>query len=311
MLVIGLFQFLLIPAMLWNFLFPIILLFTFGLFLFQWRKHTSRSYKICMVLLAFLLSLELGCQLFLEEDLINPENPIELKVMTYNVFFKNGHPNSTIEVIKKADPDVLLIQELTPKWSMKINEKLSKTYPFKFEQALTGAHGIGIYSKYKIKKTQKLNNNYNKPIAQIVELKVQNKTIQLANVHLASPAIAVENKDRFFSLYHQNYKQRKSQMAKVNNALLTNSNKYDCQFLAGDLNTLVYEPIFKNLKSDWVDSYDEKGALFKYNFPNSSKIKPILILDYILLRGKAKCIESKIIDGGNSDHLALMSTMKI
>jgi hypothetical protein len=79
-------------------------------------------------------------------------------------------------------------------------------------------------------------------------LKVQNKTVQLANVHLASPALAIENKDRFFSLYHQNYKQRKSQLEKINNDLLANSDKFDCQLLVGDLNKIEYEPIFKNLK---------------------------------------------------------------
>jgi endonuclease/exonuclease/phosphatase (EEP) superfamily protein YafD len=68
-----------------------------------------------MVLLAALVILDVGSQLLFEADLTHPENPIELKVMTYNVFFKNKHPNSTVETIRKADPDVLLIQELTPK----------------------------------------------------------------------------------------------------------------------------------------------------------------------------------------------------
>jgi len=142
-----------------------------------------------------------------------------------------------------------------------------------------------------------------------VKLTLKDKSIQLINTHLASPAIAVENKDRFLSLFKANYQIRKDQI--IHLIKLAENEEYDCQLLVGDLNTLHSEPIFKRLKLKWVNSNYGLLRWMKFNFPHSSKIFPIVTLDYILGRGKLKFIESKVIDGGSSDHLAIMTKVKI
>lgn len=56
---------------------------------------------------------------------------------------------------------------------------------------------------------------------------------------------------------------------------------------------------------------DKSGSGFGFNFPHTNTVIPFLTLDYILAKGSAKCISSKVLQGGSSDHLAIMSTIEI
>lgn len=307
----GLLQFLLIPAVIWNVLYPITIISTFILGLYVWKNRAGRYLKLCFFLLISIFILEIINKVFLEEGLQNAADPIELKVMSYNLFFKNKRLSSSLAIIKEANPDILFVQELTPIWANAIENKLGKSYPYKIIKPLRGTHGIGIYSKYKLTGSKTLNNSSQKPYAIVTDLSIPNKKIQLINTHLASPAIAVENKGRFIPLYSSNYKLRKKQLSEINKLATEKSSYYDCQLLIGDLNTTKYEPIYKSLKWNWVDTFDKSGSGFGFNFPHTNTIIPFLTLDYILAKGSGRCIESKVIQGGSSDHLALISTIQI
>lgn len=303
----GLTQYFLVPGLLWNITFPFIplILIAFG-FRF-YKKHKVIKYASLLIGLIFIF--EIGFSLYSNTNVESSDLDKEITIMSYNLFFKNKHQAHSIAVIKKANPDVLIVQELTPSWDAYIEKSLVAVYKYKMTKALLGTHGIGIYSKYKLSDQSILNNTSEKPYAQIATLTVGEKSIQLINTHLASPAIAVENNQKFASLYSENYQLRKSQIIKINE--IAENQKHDCKLLVGDLNTLYSEPIFKRLRLKWVNSYNGLQRWTKFNFPHSSKTIPILTLDYILGKGKLKFIESKVIEGGSSDHLAIMAKIKI
>ena len=303
----GVFQYFLMPGFIWNITFPFlqILLLVIGLIKYQ----KCKVIKYSSILISLLCLLEIGFTVYSKSNISSNILDKELTVMSYNLFFKNKRKDQTISIIKRENPDILFVQELTPNWASTLEKSIGGIYKYKLTKSLKGTHGIGIYSKYKISDQEFLKNSSNKPFAQLVNLTIQGKLVRLINTHLASPAIAVENKEKFFSLYRENYQVRKKQLKKLNN--LTNNQKYDCQLLVGDLNTLYSEPIFKRLKLNWVNSNNELLRWTKFNFPHSSKISPILTLDYIFGRGNLKFIESKVIEGGSSDHLAIMTKLKI
>lgn len=303
----GLTQFFLLPGLIWNLPFPFIQILLIVIAFKIYRKNNVVKHSSIIIGLIFLF--EVGLTLYSNSNILSKGLDKEITVMSYNLFFKNKNQDQSISIIKNANPDILIVQELTPTWASKIEKSLGETYKYNLTEALKGTHGIGIYSKYKISDQKFLKNSTNKPFAQIVNLTIENKFIQLINTHLASPAIAVENKDKFFSLFMANYQIRKEQIINLNE--LAENQKYDCQLLVGDLNTLHSEPIFKRLKLKWVNSNNGLLRWLKFNFPHSSKIIPIVTLDYILGRGKLEFIESKVIVGGSSDHLAIMTKLKI
>jgi len=303
----GLAQFFLLPGLIWNVTFPFVQLFLIVIGFKKKKKNNVIKYSSLLIGLLFLL--EIGFSVYSNSNIKSNDLDKEITVMSYNLFFKNKHQDHSISIIKKANPDILIVQELTPNWASQIEKSLGESYKYKLTKSFTGTHGIGIYSKYKISEQAFLENSANKPYAQIVTLNVDGKSIQLINTHLASPAIAIENRDKFFSLFMANYQIRKEQIIKINE--LAENQNYDCQLLVGDLNTLHSEPIFKRLRLKWVNSNNGLFRWMKFNFPHTSKIIPIVTLDYILGRGKLKFIESKVIEGGSSDHLAIMAKLNI
>ena len=94
-------------------------------------------------------------------------------------------------------------------------------------------------------------------------------------------------------------------------AQIKTKSDFDCQFLVGDLNTIEFEPIFRELTYDWVDLFDKSGSGFGLNFPNSGKTEPLIRLDYIMATGEVLEISSKVIEGGASDHLAVLAKVKL
>jgi len=306
----GYLQFLLLPGLLWNFLFPFFILFSLIHFTISKKKgKPTRAIYTWSIALLFLF--EIGLSIYSKFNVKDPIKSTEIKVMTYNVFFKNKSPNYTIKLILKENPDILFVQELTPKWATILNKKLGNNYPYKLLHPLNGTHGIGIYSKHQLSNHQLLNNSYNKPYAQTADVQIGENKVQLINSHLASPAVAIENRDEFFSLYWQNYKTRKNQLQALQTIAKKNTQIFQARLIVGDLNTMKYEPIFKSLKFSWANAHSVSGRGLGFNFPHSSRVPPFLTLDYILGKGQIKFIETEIVDGGGSDHLAIVTKIDV
>lgn len=281
-------------------------------FLYLSTRHSSANLFSTFLKISLLaLLLKYGWNKIHEASLVDSVYTTELSLMTYNIYFKNKQPAVAIAKIKAANPDILLVQEMTPAWEKELNVALRKTYPYKQTIPLGGAYGIGIYSKYKLSNYQSLRHKNKLPYAQIVECRIKKRNIQIINTHLTSPAIAVENPDNFFPLLLKNYQMRKEQLGEIKKFIDGNQQKIDVQLLVGDLNTMKYEPLFRGLKKDWVNLFDKVGQGWGFTFPRTAKIPPLLTLDYILVKGKAQAIEAKVIEGGSSDHLALFGKIKI
>ncbi len=272
------------------------------------KRDSPRWLKQSLYFTTFFLIAEIGVSYFQSYSLDSNSSEKEVSLMSYNLFFKNRSPNQIIQLIKRHNPDILVVQELTPKWKIQLNNSIGSIYQFKRLKSLRGTHGLGIYSKYPIIKSRYIPKK-SRPFAQVVELNIDTKKIQIINTHLASPAIAVENPDRFLSLFKKNTQQRTEQFETINAEI--DNNKFNAQIIIGDLNTTVYEPLYRNIQNEWSDLNSTDGSMFNFNFPNTRKLGPIIMLDYIFLRGNVNGEDFKVIQGGSSDHLAILGKVKI
>ncbi len=259
------------------------------------------------VLLTILI--EYGWNKFNEQKTDNVQATTEVTIMTQNLFFKNKAIQTTIDKIKQHQPDILLVQELTENHTKKLNQSLNKAYPYCKIIALPGAYGLGIYSKYNIQTEQFLRNTDSIPFAQVVTFNINGKSIQLINTHMASPAKVLNKPIEFWSVLHSIYRLRDYQFQKIKN--INRKGQYDVQILMGDLNTTRFEPMYRNLRMNWVDLFEVCGKGDRSNFPNTATISPFMTLDYILIKGEVKGITSSVVPGGSSDHLALFGRIKL
>lgn len=305
------FQSLLIPGVIWNFGSYGFMIFSVGILILSKIQGINKNLILVATILFSLGIVDLIWWKVQGEKLERGEFETTLKIMTYNLSFRNKNQDLTCEVIKSAAPDILFVQELTPSWSNKLNNSIGNNYPFQEKIVIERSRGIGVFSKFKIEQSKILNNSRNKPYAQFVELYFGDKIVQLINVHLTSPQRALERKSEIISQYHRSYQLRKKELSNINKIAREESEKFDSQILAGDFNTLKYEPIFKKLLKDWVNSFEEVGQGLGFSFPNLKNIKPIVTIDFILLKGKFKCLSSQVLIGGTSDHLAVETRVKI
>lgn len=70
-----------------------------------------------------------------------------VKLMLANVLASNGNAERFIELVKKEQPDVLLMQEATPAW-LALLEQIDAAYPYKLSEPRDDPFGIALYSKF-------------------------------------------------------------------------------------------------------------------------------------------------------------------
>jgi endonuclease/exonuclease/phosphatase (EEP) superfamily protein YafD len=111
-----------------------------------------------------------------------------LTVMTYNVEYNNPDRAATIDAIAAADPDVVLLQEITLDWQRALVARFKDRYPHRvFRLHARGPGGMAVLSKRAIAAEEIIPS----PVyafAQRIEIDAPFGPVQILNVHLR-PAI--------------------------------------------------------------------------------------------------------------------------
>lgn len=231
-----------------------------------------------------------------------------LSLFSYNVYFKNKTPEQSLDLIDANHADIMALQEVDMAWKQWIDKRLAPHYAHKAVNAVYGTHGLAVYSKYPITASEIINNSAGKPVAQLVEVNVNGKKVLIINAHLASPAAAVEHPEEFLTHFKSSYYARAQQIAAINQQVNTRFAHTQARFFMGDLNTTLYEPLFREVRQTWVNLHDAKGTGSSHTFPAS---KPLLSVDYILAQGLVQAVKCQVIKGGTSDHLAVWGEVKL
>lgn len=232
----------------------------------------------------------------------------EITVLSYNLLFNNRRKGQAMKLIKEANTDVVMVQEMTDEWHSKLLAVLTSKYPYRYLYPNRGVRGLGVFSKFPLVKKSYVFNDSRKPLAQIVNLNLNGTAITLANVHFASPAVALEDPDNFLSLYLVNYETRELQWSRLMNEIRDNGAPN--VVIAGDFNTMPIEPLYQKITSDFVDADDDFLWLRSSTFPNVADKEAFLPLDYFFLKGNLSVHDFEVIPGGSSDHLAIKTTLK-
>lgn len=115
-----------------------------------WKRLNKRA--IALVLLAclnyaFVLPLYFGKPA--------PASETPLRAMLMNLNASNGNAEQVMEAIRNADPDLLLLEEVTPKWAVEL-AVLDMDYKYRIAEPQAGCFGIMLLSKYPLERGQVL-----------------------------------------------------------------------------------------------------------------------------------------------------------
>jgi endonuclease/exonuclease/phosphatase family metal-dependent hydrolase len=237
--------------------------------------------------------------------------------MNYNVRLFNLYnwiPEEHIEtqitdLIKKEHPDVISFQEYQPQDNVDLS-----FYKYKYEK-LSGTrvqYGQAIFSQYPIIASGSIAfpNTANNAI--YVDVVKHKDTIRIYNVHLQSLRIdadvenlKTEDSERLFKRISKTFKKQQLQTE----LFIKHKDKSPYKMvICGDFNNTAFSYVYKEIKGDLVDAFQEAGNGFGRTF--NFKYFPIRI-DFILVDKAFKINGFKTLEDKLSDHYPIIAKLSL
>lgn len=251
----------------------------------------KRSWRLAIAALP-LLAITLGPELrhFLPKS-APPPTRATLTVMSVNLLCANPDTGPIIDEIRAARPDVLLLQEYTPRWRTDLRAAIAGDYPHVVETAREDPFGAAIYSRRPLGEV-----NTFLPLGRVgtpqmrAVIRVEGQDIALYNIHVLPP-------------YGLDYARRtRLQLADLVDVL---RNEPLPTILSGDFNFTDRSPNAAALhEAGFVDAHSLAGFGRGSTWPVQGCFRyvPGIRLDHIYLRGPLACMRSRTGTGMGSDH---------
>lgn len=213
--------------------------------------------------------------------------PPNLQIMSANLLWVNRNTAPLINEILEEKPDLLLLQEYTPRWHAAIQTALSSTYPYYVGHPSDEAFGAAIYAKYPLSEPYRFpgadpgdRSPFFRATAQI-----SNREIAIYCVHIVPPS--------WF-----NRKLMPRQFCQLYRALSEEKNP---MIVGGDFNftrgaSMDRQLRFLGLVEAHVESGIGRGATFKIPY------LPDIAIDHVYLSQELTPTKCRTGAGQDSDH---------
>lgn len=205
-------------------------------------------------------------------ELNSGKQPIEnsIRLMEMNVENKNRDYERARSFISQADPDIILIDELTPTWLAELKPAFEK-HPFQVFVTRDDTYGSGVFSRFPIinSKTEYFGERKHPVIR--VDFMRAGKTVNLVHAHFQGPV-----SPRYYAMH----------LADARGTLNMLNDCGATALFCGDLNTNSWcNPLRGLVKSaGLIDSKRGRGFQLSWPTTNRSPI-PLLGIDHCFVRG--------------------------
>ena len=223
----------------------------------------------------------------------------------YNWIENDDIKNKIQNFLINEDADIICLQEYQN------SEFILNNYPYRYEN-LRGdnlKYGQAIFSKYPIIDKGALNFSSSSNNAIFSDIKINNDTIRIYNIHLESFSFEKHielseinsDNDKIFRDLSRTFITQQEQVGKLINSISESPHKV---VVSGDFNNTAFSYIYNELSKNLKDSFKEKGngfgITFNYNFIP-------LRIDFILVDKKFKVNYFKTYKVIFSDHEPIYS----
>ncbi|WP_333695944.1 endonuclease/exonuclease/phosphatase family protein [Flavobacterium sp.] len=289
----------------------------FGYWLIQLKRQMLLSGLVLLLGITFITKF----YKFSENQL--PKEEDDFSVMTYNVRLFNLYdwiPQTDVSqniasFIKEQNPDILCLQEYSHKND--IDFRLYK-YKYIFVEGKNTKLGQAIFSKYPIVNEGVIPFPNSTNNAVFADIKRGKDTLRVYSVHLQSIKITPDVHEIDENIQGVSQNQSKRMFKRISTAFKTQQqqaeilkkHKLECSYpllVCGDLNNSAYSFVYRSVKGDLQDGFEESGSGFgkTYNF----KYYPARI-DYVFADKKFTVKQfTTFSEFVNSDHYPIVSRL--
>ena len=229
----------------------------------------------------------------------DPSQGPTLTLLTYNLLAGRGSYDESIAIIRAADAEIVLLQEVGFPIAAQIEAQLSDLYPYMalHPQAEQTA-GQGILSRYPIEADTYWRYDWLRFALghQRAEFTLNGQTITLYNLHPTHPAMS----GSFFDPRNRELEIAAllAEMAEIETPII----------LGGDFNLTELSDDYAAITARYRDAYRDAGWGLGWTFPRwGLPVPPFLRIDYVFSSPAIRALEARVIDAyGSSDHHPLL-----
>ena len=227
-------------------------------------------------------------------------------LMTSNVMVARGHPEEVIASIRKADADIVAIQELTTIIANALQQELSAEYPYQILEACDNCViGLGLLSKYPLSPVDLKFSESWLGNPQVVEIDFNGDSLMVINFHATPPGRSL--KDPYHSITTREDQVRE---------MVAFIEGQDIPVIAlGDLNATDQNMAYKMMTASMGDAWRERGFGLGNTYQNLwgfSHPKWFVRIDYIFYTLELETIAARVGPwDGYSDHRPVVAELAL
>lgn len=180
-----------------------------------------------------------------------PTDGQPIRAMLMNINAGNGNTELVLGSVEQFSPDVLLLEEVTPKWAHEL-ESLNTIYPYRVEKPQAGCFGIMLLSRYPLEH------------GQILQIGTAGVPSIAAELHCPQGVISIIGTHALPPVGSEGSRQRNIQLAAL--PVVIKEQRHPT-LLIGDLNTTPWSPHFRQLIRDSGLKNSMKGFGFQPSWP--------------------------------------------
>ena len=212
-----------------------------------------------------------------------------VRAMLMNILASNGNTEKVLKAVETYKPDLLLLEEVTPKWAEEL-EQLNEIYPYRVARPQSDCFGIMLLSKYPLKNDV------------VVQIGSAGLPSLMADVYLPEKVFTLIGTHPLPPIGGDYSRMRNEQLAELPEIV---HNQQHPVVLIGDLNTSPWSPYFRELLKESGLKNSMKGFGFQPSWPGNKRFMRIPI-DH-MLHAENITIHNRLIGPGvGSDHLPLI-----
>jgi endonuclease/exonuclease/phosphatase (EEP) superfamily protein YafD len=210
-----------------------------------------------------------------------------LKVLTVNVSFRQFSARTLLTIVREADPDVVVVQELTPH-AESVLADLDVAFPHFRKFPADGPVGIGLWSRHELESGNVI------AVGRVpaIEARVRGPagTFTVIGVHLRAPTSAQRATAR-----NQELRELAARSAAVNEPLI----------VAGDLNITPYSPFFADWLSGGGLTDSRRNRTLSISWPTMLPVAGIPI-DHVAVNGHFVILSHRRLPNFEGDHYPVL-----
>jgi endonuclease/exonuclease/phosphatase (EEP) superfamily protein YafD len=217
-----------------------------------------------------------------------------LRLVSANVYNENAEPERLARELLATRADVLLLQEITPRWRDVLHDiGIADRYPYSEVHARRDTGGQAVFSRVPLLDVRVVDARTRPTISAAVD--VDGARVHVVDVHVIGPSYGMsDHRASFASL----------------EALA--SSLPEPRVVAGDFNATPYNRSLRGFEELGLDSaHERRGRGLAATWPNGEHAPPPVRLDHVFVDDEIVVLAVRELDGVGSDHRPVLVELAI